>query len=75
MFNNGIILQFSVGTAAVGNKTITFPLAFTQTPSVIGVGFTIEAIGQQYVSVTLTTLRLSSNVHNCTSNGWLCLGI
>lgn len=71
--NNGVLLQF--GQKDTKNKVITYPIAFTLQSVVIGVGFVIESVGQQFLSTHLTYFSTSSNVKNCGTAGWLAIGV
>lgn len=75
-FNNGLLIQFDSKDHRLGNKTVTFPVAFKSIPKVLGVGFYIDTIGEQSVtSVTETSFTVTSMVRICYSHSWLAIGI
>ena len=68
-------MQFS---KSVRNKTqetsITFPIAYKSWNTLIGVGFVIDGISAQSVSLRLTGFTTGSEVRKATTYSWLSLG-
>ena len=68
-------MQFSQNKTNVTlNKSITFPIAYKSWNTLIGVGFVIDGISAQSVSLRLTGFTTGSEVRKATTYSWLYLG-
>ena len=68
-------MQFSQNKTNVTlNKSITFPIAYKSWNTLIGVGFVIDGISAQSVSLRLTGFTTGSEVRKATTYSWLSLG-
>lgn len=74
-FNNGIIICYQYSLKVTVNNNFVFPIMFTEKPALVGVGFVVESICEQYINnLSISGFSTSSNIHNCGTCSYLAIG-
>ena len=72
-FNN-VFICWGHATGLTKNCNINFPITFRKVPTLLGVGFVIEGIGQQFSNTTISGFTTRSNVKNCGTDSYMVIG-
>ena len=69
-------MQFSKNYIDItSNANITFPVAYKNWVTLIGVGFVIAPVGRQGVILYLTGFRSTTDGEAVATNSWLSIGV